>query len=106
MIFTPSYVSMMNDVGPEKRGIASGMSTALRQFSASFGLAIFGTLYFMDPITDTWETSFHSNPNTAELLPVQLEGVLLNLQKHSIYHRNSSPSNAHYVLDYPQDLPF
>src|SRR5581483_1858659 len=45
MIFTPCFVAMMNDVPSEKRGVASGITAALRQFSSSFGLAIFGTIY-------------------------------------------------------------
>lgn len=46
LIFTPSYVSLMHDVPPEKRGIASGMNTTLRQFSSSLGLAVLGTVFY------------------------------------------------------------
>jgi EmrB/QacA subfamily drug resistance transporter len=46
LIFTPSYLSIMHDVDPEKRGIASGMNTTLRQFGSTLGLAVFGTVFY------------------------------------------------------------
>ncbi len=97
MIFTPSYVSMMNDVGPEKRGVASGMSTALRQFSSSFGLAIFGTLY-SSIYHGHFANFLDRNPSTSQLLPIQLEGLLSKSTKAIDYIDKLSASNAEYVL--------
>ncbi len=58
MIFTPCFVAMMNDIPPEKRGIASGLNSALRQFSATMGFALFGTLYsslYSDKLNDLFQ---------------------------------------------------
>jgi EmrB/QacA subfamily drug resistance transporter len=75
MIFTPSYVSMMNDVPAEKRGSASGITSTLRQFSSSLGLALFGTLYasvYLNHLRGFLKT----NHNTADLSPLEFEGLL------------------------------
>ena len=75
MIFTPCYVSMMNDVPAEKRGVTSGITSALRQFSSSLGLAIFGTLY--STIYFGHLNKFlQSDKNTQSLSSMQFEGLL------------------------------
>jgi MFS-type transporter involved in bile tolerance (Atg22 family) len=40
MIFTPSYSSAMGSVPPQKIGVAFGMVATLRNFAATFGLAL------------------------------------------------------------------
>lgn len=44
-IFAPNAAAVMNATPPEKRGSASGLMIATRQFGAALGLALFGTLY-------------------------------------------------------------
>lgn len=44
MIFTPSYSSAMGSVPPQKIGVAFGMVATLRNFAATFGLALIGLL--------------------------------------------------------------
>ncbi|MBS0603428.1 MAG: MFS transporter [Verrucomicrobia bacterium] len=75
MIFTPCFVSMMNEVSAEKRGVASGITAALRQFSSSLGLALFGTVYSSIYYSHLGN-SLQKNPGTAQLQPEQFEGLL------------------------------
>jgi MFS family permease len=44
LVFTPSFVTLMSEIPSDKRGIASGMNSTLRQFGATLGVALFGTL--------------------------------------------------------------
>ena len=44
MIFTPSYSSAMGSVPPQKIGVAFGMVATLRNFAATFGLALISLL--------------------------------------------------------------
>lgn len=46
IIFTPSFTIAMSEVTAEKRGLASGTVTMLRQFSATLGLALMSSLFF------------------------------------------------------------
>jgi EmrB/QacA subfamily drug resistance transporter len=98
MIFTPSFVSMMNDVPAEKRGIASGITATLRQFSSSLGLAVFGTLY-----SSIYSSHFGkfllANHGTAHLSSRQFNG-LLSRSPDAVHTMNQlTSSNAQYVLE-------
>jgi EmrB/QacA subfamily drug resistance transporter len=75
MIFTPSYVGMMNEVSAEKRGIASGITAALRQFSSTLGLALFGTFYSSIYFKKLGQ-SLHAKETTMSLTPEEFEGLL------------------------------
>ncbi len=98
MIYIPSFVAMMNEVPAEKRGIASGTSSALRQFSSSFGLAIFGAIYSAVYFGHLG-TRLLSNSATDSLDPKLYEG-LLSKTPEAIDHMNTlSPSVAHYVFE-------
>lgn len=94
MIYTPSFVSMLNEVPAEKRGHASGITSALRQFSASFGLALFGTLYSTVYIGHLAKT-IHSNPSTASLPAAQFDGLLSKESSalHALSKLNASDAN-------------
>jgi len=97
MIFTPSFVTMMNEVPPEKRGIASGINSALRQFSSTLGLALFGTLYasiYFGKLT-TW---LRANPQTATLEAHDFEGVLSESPKAMAHLKALPERDAVYVL--------
>lgn len=97
MIFTPSFVSMMSEVPTEKRGIASGMNGAYRQFSATLGLAIFGSLYSSIYLTKLGK-SLLKNPDTASLNAMQFEG-LLSKSPEAMQHLNRLPANdAAYII--------
>lgn len=75
MIYSPSYISILNEVSAKERGLTSGITSSLRQFSSTFGLAIFGTIF-------THVQSLHlsklllTNEKTREIHPNNLEGVL------------------------------
>ncbi len=75
LIFTPSFVSMMNEVPSDKRGIASGINATLRQFSSTVGLAVFGTVFSSTQLTQLTQY-LHSNPATYTLSPKLFEGLL------------------------------
>ena len=98
MIFTPSYVSMMNEVPAEKRGDASGITTALRQFSSSVGLALFGTMY-SSVYAGHLKQSLKANGSTGQFSPTELEGVLSKAPKAMQHLEKLSPVDAHYVLE-------
>lgn len=78
-VFTPSFVAMMRDVPPQKRGVATGINSTLRQTSASIGLAIFGSLFF-----SLQESSFSKQLNGLPLPkhvdPNQFDGLLEHSQ--------------------------
>ena len=75
MTLSPSSISLLSDVPPEKRGGASGLSAGMRQLSATLGLAIFGTLFTSVQYTQLTK-SLGSNPSTASLNARTLEGLL------------------------------
>jgi EmrB/QacA subfamily drug resistance transporter len=97
MIFTPSYVGMMNEVPAEKRGVASGITATLRQFSSTVGLALFGTLYssiYLGKLT----RSLADNQSTKSLNPNELEG-LLSRSPAAIGHLDGlNKSETYYVF--------
>jgi MFS family permease len=97
MIFTPSYVGMMNEVAAEKRGVASGIMAALRQFSSTLGLALFGTLY-SSIYFDKLGRSLLAKATTMSLNPKQFEG-LLSKSPSAMHHMDPlSASDALYVF--------
>lgn len=77
LIFTPSFTSAMNEVSEHKRGVAAGISTMLRQFGATVGLAIFGAL-FLSVQHSHFSTCLNQRPETAPTHPLQFEGILSN----------------------------
>jgi EmrB/QacA subfamily drug resistance transporter len=75
LIFTPSYVGMMNEVSVERRGVASGITAALRQFGSTIGLALFGTLY-SSIYFEKLNRALQAKQSTMSLTPVEFEGLL------------------------------
>lgn len=97
MIFTPSFVAMMNEVPAEKRGAASGINSALRQFSSTLGLALFGTFY-SSLFFKKLETALTANTNTENFTPLQFEG-LLSKAPHALHFLSMlSAQDAAYVV--------
>lgn len=97
MIFTPSFVAMMNEISPEKRGAASGIISALRQFSATLGLAIFGALY-SSIYFKKFSQLLTANSSTANLTPEDFEGILSQSPEAMQNLHKLSSSHADYVL--------
>lgn len=87
MIFTPSYVGIMNDVSAEKRGSVSATVSALRQFGSTLGLALFGSLESMIYFKKL-DQLFQAQESTSLLIPKKFDGLLsksptaLNNMKH------------------------
>lgn len=75
LIFTPSFTTSMSSVPAEKRGVASGISTTLRQFAATLGMAILGTL-FLNFEHNELAYLFAKNPVTKDLSPSLFDGLL------------------------------
>ena len=98
MIFTPCFVAMMNDVPAEKRGSASGITSALRQFGSSVGLALFGTLYSTIYFGHLGK-SLEGNRTTAALSPTQFEGLLSRSPEAVLAMDRLPSSDAMYVLE-------
>ena len=98
MIFTPSFVSMMNEVPPGKRGIASGINGAYRQFSATLGLAVFGALYSSLYLMKLGKALL-TNSNTSSLDVNEFEG-LLSKSPEAMHHLDRLPTNdASYIFE-------
>jgi EmrB/QacA subfamily drug resistance transporter len=75
MIFTPCYVGLMNEVPAEKRGAVSGITSMLRQFSSTMGLALFGTFY-SSIYFKKFGQALHANESTLSFTPDAFEGLL------------------------------
>ena len=75
MIFTPSFVTIMNRSPAHLRGMVAGTNSALRQFASTLGLALFGTIFFQ------WHEKrfsevLHSHTATKELSTKTFEGLI------------------------------
>jgi EmrB/QacA subfamily drug resistance transporter len=97
MIFTPSYVGMMNEVSAEKRGVASGITSTLRQFGSTLGLALFGTFYSSIYFGKLGH-SLHEKASTTSLTPEQFEGLLSKSPEAMQNMDRLSSSDALYVF--------
>ncbi len=97
MIFTPSYVGMMNEVSAEKRGVASGITSALRQFSSTLGLALFGTVYSSISFKKLGQF-LHAKETTMSLTPEEFEGLLSKSPKAMHNMDRLRPGDALYVF--------
>ena len=98
MIFTPSFVALMNEVPAEKRGAASGITATLRQFSSSVGLALFGSVY-ASMYSGHFAQFLQKNPSTAELTPQLFEGILSESPQALTNMGALSPTEAQYILE-------
>jgi EmrB/QacA subfamily drug resistance transporter len=92
MIFGPCFVALMEDVPAEKRGTASGINTAIRQFSASVGLALFGTVY--SSVYFSRLGKFLLQNSQTESLSVQEFEGLLSKSPHAVQAVNVLPEEV------------
>lgn len=75
LIFTPSFTTAMGEVAPEKRGLASGTSTMIRQLGATLGLAIMASI-FLTVQSGQFAEELQKNSATASADPAAFEGLL------------------------------
>ena len=75
LIFSPSFTTAMSEVAPEKRGMASGTTTMLRQFGATLGLAIMGSI-FLTIQGGQFSQELQKNSATASISPDDFQGLL------------------------------
>ncbi|HSX03861.1 MAG TPA: MFS transporter [Rhabdochlamydiaceae bacterium] len=75
MIFSPSFNAALHEVPSQKRGMASGLTSTVRQFGSTLGMAIFGALllYLQD---DKFSKALATNFDTENLRASQFEGLL------------------------------
>ncbi len=98
MIYTPSFVSMMNEVPSDRRGSASGLTATLRQFSSSFGLALFGSLYSSIYLSRLGQY-LRAEAATESLSAHDFEGLLSREPSAMSNLHQLSTSSATYVME-------
>ncbi len=92
LIFTPSLVALMEEIPPEKRGVASGMNTTFRQFGSTMGLAVFGSLFYQWHFS-RFSHSLAKNLPTEKLDPSPFEG-LLSQKPSALQHLHALPADT------------
>jgi EmrB/QacA subfamily drug resistance transporter len=75
LIFTPSFATALSEVSPERRGLASGTTSMLRQLGATLGLAILGTM-FLNQQASTFAKNLKHNVDTLQANPKAFQGLL------------------------------
>jgi len=75
LILTPSFTTALAEVAPQKRGLASGTSTMLRQLGATLGLAIMGSL-FLTVEHDHFSKDLQRNTATMQSTAEEFQGLL------------------------------
>lgn len=96
LIFSTSFTTAMSEVSQKKRGIATGLVTATRQFSGTLGLAIMGSL-FLSVQNTTAAKSLAGNPATASANPKQFQGLLSNTPE-SIKALEQLPEKVQFLI--------
>jgi EmrB/QacA subfamily drug resistance transporter len=79
MVLLPSFTLAMTTVPQHKRGIAVGINSTLRQFSATLGMAVFGQT-FLNLHSNLFSKELASNTSTSNINPVSFEGLLSSSQ--------------------------
>ena len=75
MILTPSFATALGEIPPERRGLASGTSSMIRQIGSTLGLALFGTL-FLEVNLSQFGQILRTNVQTQTLDPTRFQGLL------------------------------
>jgi len=75
LILTPSFTTAIGEVATEKRGIASGTSTMIRQLGATLGLAVIGSLYVFVQMGN-FSRDLKKNVDTMNMTPEEFNGLL------------------------------
>ena len=75
LIFTPSFTAAMQHIPKEKRGLASGTASMIRQFSSTLGLAIIGTV-FLHVHSFQFQNLLKSGTQTRHIDPKLFDGLL------------------------------
>jgi predicted MFS family arabinose efflux permease len=74
LIFTPSFTSAMAQAHDERRGMVSAMTTTVRQFSTTLGIALF-TALLVSRENGMLSTLLKSDPATQNIDPSSLDGI-------------------------------
>ncbi len=74
-IFTPSFTTALGEVATEKRGLASGTATMLRQLGATLGMAIMGSI-FLSIENGQFAKDLQKHTATANTNSMDFQGLL------------------------------
>ncbi|MBS3904929.1 MAG: MFS transporter [Simkania sp.] len=91
LILIPSGTLIMSSLPPLKRGVAIGMNSTLRQFSATLGLAVYGQI-LLSTQTRWFKDKLLADPSTTHLDPTEFEGLLAHA-KPAIKALNALPAD-------------
>lgn len=97
LVFTPSFTTALGEVPPQKRGLASGTTTMLRQLGATLGLAIMGSL-FLTVEHNRFAENLQRNTATLSADPSQFEGILAKTPK-ALEALHKLPSSAQSFVE-------
>jgi DHA2 family multidrug resistance protein-like MFS transporter len=75
LIFSPCFTTAMSSVPSSQRGAASGISTTFRQFAATLGMAVIGTLFIYSEQNHLTKL-FAENSSIRNFSPSDFEGLL------------------------------
>ena len=75
MVLLPSFTLAMTTVPQHKRGVAVGINSTLRQFSATLGMAVFGQI-FLNLHSHLFTKELANNPITSNVNSSSFEGLL------------------------------
>lgn len=75
LIIIPSFALFLKAISPQKRGIAVGISTTLRQLGSTAGMAVFGA-YFIGKFETHFDILKVAEPDMASLQSSSFEGLL------------------------------
>jgi MFS family permease len=98
LIIIPCFALFLKSVSHEKRGVAVGISTAIRQLGATTGMAIFGA-FFLSQFEKSFYQTMGEEAHTASLNPHAFEGLLSQAPKAVAALDSLEPSMAARVKE-------
>ncbi|NGX37983.1 MAG: hypothetical protein K1000chlam2_01152, partial [Chlamydiae bacterium] len=75
LVLTPSFTTAMAEIAPERRGLTTGTISMLRQFGATIGLAILGSV-FLNVQGTQFSEDLKLNTETVQLSAKEFQGLL------------------------------
>ncbi|MBJ7449619.1 MAG: DHA2 family efflux MFS transporter permease subunit [Parachlamydiales bacterium] len=99
MVMTPSFVTAMSEVHSRKRGVASGITTTVRQIGATFGMAVMGVVFLNIHMSD-FQMNLNKNPITSTLQASNYEGLLNQIPQAEVAFNELDPAQQTYVKEF------
>jgi len=98
MVLSPSFVALMYEVPPQKRGITSAFYNTSRQFATTLGLAVIGSLFIHIHYNDLAK-ALSANPETRSFDLNEFEGLLAKCPSAIQAYQNLSEHTAGIVME-------